>query len=240
MMGGRTRRPERQGLSLDSLMDILTCLVGVMLLVVIFAVLEARGANVRMRMPLVREPPGDAERTILLCQDRGLRLLDFDIAVERLLDDPTVHDGTLDYDGVPALVERANERGFSDDYFSYHLDYREWTDGGWWKSRSYRAVEVVIEPREKQHALDELERNPDVFASLADALAARNVWIAFLVDSTSLDVFRCAREICVNRGIATGWDPVSLEFPYRQTVLGGGGGGGDDEKPEGNASTVQF
>ena len=45
-------------------------------------------------------------------------------------------------------------------------------------------------------------------------LDTRKHWIAFIVDKESLEVFKKTREICIKRGLATGWDPGFIKFPY--------------------------
>ena len=41
------------------------------------------------------------------------------------------------------------------------------------------------------------------------------VWFEFGVDGESLDVFRRARQIVEERGFATRWGPLELDFPVR-------------------------
>ena len=73
----RRSRTTVDNLNLDSLMDVLSCSVGVMLFIVVFAVIEARGTNVlEYSPPLLREPPGNSQRILALCKDERVRILD--------------------------------------------------------------------------------------------------------------------------------------------------------------------
>ena len=75
----RKAKAARDDSSLDSLMDVLSCAVGVMLFIVIFAVIEARGTSVLIYAPpLLREPPVQSERILVLagCRFDGERGLE--------------------------------------------------------------------------------------------------------------------------------------------------------------------
>ena len=43
----------------------------------------------------------------------------------------------------------------------------------------------------------------------------REIWFEFGVDGASLDVFRRARQMAEERGFATRWGPLELDFPVR-------------------------
>jgi hypothetical protein len=64
------------GLDLDSLMDILSCLVGVMLFLVIYTVLELGSVAYQAVVPLTRAAPTDARRVVVLCEAGTVRVLD--------------------------------------------------------------------------------------------------------------------------------------------------------------------
>ena len=73
MYSRNTRKRKSTILDLDSLMDVLTCSVGVMLFIVIFAVLEVRGSSILIFTPLERDPPEGSTRIFVLCQKVGER-----------------------------------------------------------------------------------------------------------------------------------------------------------------------
>lgn len=202
------------GINLDSLMDILTCLVGIMLLVVIFAVIEARGVNVRMHMPMVKDPPENSERIICICNKGRVRLFDIDSAIEKLAKSNL----TLCFENVPKLVDNANNRNIGDEYFKYRLGYKEWTEG----TRNHRSISIVINERDdaKGDTAKELQEPSSKLVKLLKQFDARKHWIAFMVDKDSLEVFKKIREICIENGFTTGWDPGSITFPYTETIRG--------------------
>jgi hypothetical protein len=51
------------------------------------------------------------------------------------------------------------------------------------------------------------------FAAALDALDPEEAWLAFAVDDQSVDVFRRARELAIERGFASEFDLLTLDFP---------------------------
>ena len=103
-----------ENLDLDSLMDIMTCTVGLMLFIVIFAVLEAHGTRIKMFTPMVKDAPVEYERKLFLCQDGKIVLFDFKPAKDNLLGN-----WKINYNNVPSIVRSANAKNIKDDFFSY-------------------------------------------------------------------------------------------------------------------------
>ena len=67
------RKPRGGGsqsiLNLDSLMDILSCLVGVMLFLVIYTVLELGSTTYQVSVPVPLDRPQEARRILVLAND---------------------------------------------------------------------------------------------------------------------------------------------------------------------------
>jgi hypothetical protein len=51
------------------------------------------------------------------------------------------------------------------------------------------------------------------FAATLDRLDPDQTRLVFAVDTLSVDVFRKARQMAAERGLAVDWRPVSLDFP---------------------------
>ena len=51
------------------------------------------------------------------------------------------------------------------------------------------------------------------FAAALDALDPEDAWLAFAVDDESVDAFRRARELAIERGFASEFDLLTLDFP---------------------------
>lgn len=209
-----------ENLDLDSLMDIMTCTVGLMLFIVIFAVLEAHGTRIKMYTPMVRDAPMDYERKLFLCQDGKIVLMDFLPAMEELFGNWNVT-----YENVPDIVREAKSKRVEDEFFTYSLDYKEWSEGDYWNGRQlYRSISLVVRKRNESvgETIEQLESSSSQIAEIIKVLSNKANWIGFSVDEQSLDVFRLAREICVEHGLTTGWDPGYIDFPLETVIIGGG------------------
>jgi len=230
----RSRRSD-DDLSLDSLMDVLSCSVGVMLFIVIIAVIEARGTNILLYSPpLLREPSQDSQRLLALCQGGTVRILDIATALQQLMGNTT----QLKYDDVPRFVEEANSRNISDGAFNYRLVFRDEPYG---EDNRKRVVSIRVEarPGNDGETPDELGEGLSEYERTLAALDEDSNWVAFGVDGDSLEVFRKARSIALERGFSTGWDPLSVEFPYEEVILGGGFRQRVEGKPRSGLNIIQ-
>lgn len=214
--------------NIDPLMDVVTCVVGIMLFVVIFAVIEARGSRVEMVTPRLQSPPAGTARHVFLCEAGRVRTFPIDGMIDRFLEEPR----RLTYGRVPGLVRDFNARGLEDRYFSYRAEYE--TDPG--VSADRRKVYVIADERSDASGEDvrDLEGGGSVFEAAIRSLVPDEAWVSFIVDPDSIDVFRSARAVAVAYGLAVGWDPGLLSFPYRSCLVGC-----DDVRTEGLAAGPQ-
>lgn len=228
----KKRKTKSFDTNLDPLMDVLTCAVGVMLFVVIFAVMEARGVSIKMFTPMLKDPPAKSERKIFLCKKGTIKLFDFDSSAKELLKGIE----KIGFDGVPTFVERGNKKGVNDGYFRYKLEYDEW---GFWPYQS-RSISIICTPIENVvgESIADLKKPSSKIAERLRSFDKNKVWVTFLIDGgESLEVFRKTRDEALKYGFATGWDPKDITFPHKECVVGCGGGGRG--KGVGIADTVQ-
>ena len=220
MMRRRRRRGDEVGANLDSLMDILTCSVGVMFVVVILAVTQARGTSVRVRLPLVQEPPDNVERVLLLCRWGEIRPLRIDRWLGSAL--TIAQQGNITFNSLPRVVDQMNESLLEDPYFIYRFEMLENQRGLYERQR---VAQIVINEKAETPigvTLQSLREDPRALQALLAELDPEKHWISFQVDAESIAIFREAREVVAELGFASGWDPAQLSFPMRETVLGGG------------------
>jgi hypothetical protein len=231
----RRSRKNTDDMNLDSLMDVLSCSVGVMLFIVIFAVIEAKGTNVLVYSPpLSREPPDNSSRILALCVEGKVRILDAGTALQQLIGDVV----QLTYEGVPGFVSRANRKNVSDGNFSYRLVYRDESYG---EFRRKRVISLRVDEKPGVHgdSSDDLVSAVSVFERALAGFDREEHWLAFGVDADSVEVFREARAIAMEKGFATGWDPIEIEFPYEEVVLGGGSRKQVEGKPRSGLGIIQ-
>lgn len=210
------RRHDAGVLDLDSLMDILSCLVGVMLFLVIYTVLELGMATYDAEVPVAYGMPPGSERVVVYASHGTVRLLDARAPLEALLSGFEI----VRYDEAERFVRQANERAPTDRHFRYSLVYEDRVSA---LGDPMGALDLLIEGREGMvgdsiHQLDEASE----YATRLSALNPEEVWLAFAVDEESVAVFRRARELAIARGFATGFDPVDAELPVTHTLSQGG------------------
>ena len=203
-------------LDLDSLMDILSCLVGVMLFLVIYTVLELGSTTYEATVPITRGVPLGSERVIVLCDHGTVRVMDARGPVETLLSGFEI----VEFDEAEAFVRQVNEGAPVDTYFEYSLEFEPRVSAF---LSPLGTLDLRIEERpglvgDSIHQLDDASR----YTAALSRLDPDDTWLAFAVDSTSVDVFRRAREQALARGFATNFDPGSVIFPVTHTLSDGG------------------
>jgi hypothetical protein len=201
------RRDGSSPLGLDSLMDILSCLVGLMLFIVMYTVMQLGTAAYQAEVLVSREPTPGSRRVVVLCEGGTVRVLDVAPQLRELL---TGYEIVQSVDEIERFIA-SSRRTPEDRFFTFGLRYqfRPTTD-------FYAMLDLEIAERagavgDSIHQLDARSR----YALALRELSPDDAWLAFAVDSTSVDVFRRAREMAIAQGFATGFDLLTFDFPLR-------------------------
>jgi hypothetical protein len=212
----RKRRPRARGgtLDLDFLMDVLTCLVGVMLFLVIYTVLELSSTSYEALVPVSPAPAEGSRMVVVVAQERTARVMDVNRALAGLL---TGIDIVRPAD-LPIFVDQANLNPETDGFFTYSLERR---DGPVSSTDPVQSLELRVEPRlgvvgDSVHQLV----SSSTFAASLDRLDPERARLVFTVDTMSVDVFRRARQMAAERGFAIDWRPATLDFPLIHGLTG--------------------
>lgn len=212
----KPRYRDRSGeLDLDSLMDILSCLVGVMLFLVIYTVLELGSASYEARVPVVRALPVGSDPVIVLAERATVRAVDVRGPLNRLLSGVEI----VPVQDVPIFLEQANARSESDPWFDYSLSF----DGRFVQfgdPLGTLSLEIVERPDVVGDSLHQLDRDSRYAALLAD-LDPGEHWIHFEVDSASVVEFQRARDMAIADGFTVQWTPKEIAFPFTHRLAGG-------------------
>lgn len=216
-------------LNLDSLMDILSCLVGVMLFLVIYTVLELGSTSFEVSVPTPRDRPVESRRVLVLANGGTVRPLDSNRPISELL---TGVQGVA-LEDVSSFVRQANLSPPTDAHFQYRLGFDEEASI---LDPQVRAFDIEIRqlPGEPGDSIHQLEAGSS-YSAILGALDPDFIWLEFAVDSESLDVFRRARDMAEQRGFATRWGPLELAFPVRFDL----GTGGEGPAPRSTLSKPQ-
>ena len=196
-------------INFDSLMDILTCLVGIILLIIVLTVIEARGINIKMFLPISKSPSKEKKRVMCICENDRIKFMDTKESVVNLLN----FEMELNYENVPKIVEMANKKNISDKYFDYKLDFITFQKN----DDTVRDIILIIEKNKNVigESISDLDNQASSFRKSLDKFDPNKIWVAFSVDYKSIKAFKKAREICKNNNFTTGWDPGSIEFPIK-------------------------
>jgi len=198
-------------MNFDSLMDILTCLVGIILLIIVITVIGARGINIKMFLPITKAPSNEKKRVLCICENEHLKLLDEEKSINILFNSKM----ETTYDNIPRIVKMANSKNYSDKYFKYSLDFTTFKKNGNY-ARDF--ILIVEKKNVNGDSISDLDRQSSSFQRTLKQFDPAKIWIAFSVDYKSTKVFKKAREICKNKNFATGWDPGSIEFPIKELI----------------------
>jgi hypothetical protein len=199
-------------LSLDSLMDILSCLVGVMLFLVMYTVLQLGSTAYQSEVVVSAEPAPGSQRVVVLCANGTVRVLDPRGPLHELLSGFQIVQSVAE---VPVFVD-ANQTTPTDRYFTYSLSYEPRSTTDLLGMLDLHVAERPGVAGERLAGLDDQSG----YASVLNELSPNDVWLSFAVDSTSVDVFRRARDMAIDRGFATGFDQLTLTFPLTLPLSG--------------------
>lgn len=204
----RRRRDEDAALSLDSFLDIVTNVVGVLILVAVVTVLGAGDIGVSAGASALAPPRRTAARVMFELSGDEVFFVDEAAHGERVKAAVTLEHGEKPF-GAQAVVNLLEERDIGDAL--YRVRGEVLPEGLSWIYDLRPGVRgepgAVIESRSSvfQGKLDELE--PGGFVYL-------------VVHDDSFDVLRKARDIARERGIAVGWHPVEGRQSLRLSGAG--------------------
>lgn len=206
-----TRRKNKSSLSdtnLDPLMDVITCTVGVMLFVVIFAVIGARGVSFKFFTPLQSaDTPVGKSRNLFICKEGKIKLLDLNSAYDNL------YEMKFTYNNMPRLIRLANERILEDEYFEFSYSMGENSD--YYNKTRWPIMHIKEINQDGGDDKDQIILPDSKIANIIRNLDPDENWIAFaLYDELSIEVFREARSLANLIDIENGWDPIKVDFPF--------------------------
>ena len=221
-----TRR-RRSGLemNLDSLTDIMANTVGIMVFVMIFAVIAARGSFVRKRLPM--EHSTAKQRCIYLCAGNTVRVYPVDRMVDPFVERLKRLQRAGSYEGIARVVAELNALSLQDEGFratgAFHYSQNDWF-GVWGTERSrtldYGYVVIAPLPGTAGESPKELQAPYGNCRRSLAALEKTRHWVLFLVDPSSIEAFEKARDMAREQGLETGWVPYSVVWPDRLSLLG--------------------
>jgi len=222
----RNNSNKRTEMNLDPLMDVLTCTVGVMLFVVIFAVIEARGVSFKFFTPMqASETPQGKARYLFICKEGRIKPLNITMAYDSL------HLSRFTYYNMPEMIKQANNRNTEDEYFEFSYDMGE--SSSYWSGSRWAIININEKDPLGGDDKDQIITPESKVATIIKEIDPDKFWLAFAIfDEESIEVFREARSIANKSGLANGWDPIDIEFPLSIALNNSGGRGNEMFVPQ--------
>ena len=203
----RRRDTESAPFSLDSFLDIVTNVVGVLVLVAMVTVLSAGNISVPSGATAMTAPRPSAARLIFECAGDEVFFVDEEGNGRRVVDEVKRADKRrLSRDDLIAILE---EKDVGDATFRVRADRLE------------RGVAWVYDLRPGAHGerAEDLDRPESEFQRLLAGLE-RGGFAYFVVHDDGFEAFHKARDIARARGVSVGWHPVEGREPVRLSAIG--------------------
>lgn len=228
-----TRRRSRERFhqpSLVPLADMLTNTVGIILFILIFTVLATAG---------VIDDPGDqtglpmehkTEATALhfLCTKN--LLLPVDETLQKTFLEPLGK--PTSYDEVDEWVKKFNAHRVESEYFIVQGEGEAHYTNLGFQQRASLELSLKFKPREgKGETSADLKLASARFLEILKKHAPEERFVYFIVHPDSIEIFKAARALAMEKHFATGWMPLPAEVSLSFVVAGGGGGGGIEPTP---------
>lgn len=210
-----TEREAKQ--NLDPFLDIITNVIGLLVIFAALVGLSVGGLESTMGFPVLKKPEEDSHFVDFCCFDSKIAHFDHEgIYYDEMI--PDVQKALGDYAVWEQQVAYWNERSYRDD--SMFVERVE--DDGF-------NVTLVYGIREfgSGESFQDVCRNDSKFAAFLDTKDPDIDVIYFYVDGDSFSVFKKARQIARERGFRTGWRPFPSNRAYM--CVSGEGTGADRE-----------
>ena len=206
----RRKSDPSEALSLDSFLDIVTNVVGVLILVAVVTVLSAGDITMATGATALRPPPKAAKTRVLLqCARDKVFVID--------------EEGNAEAVRAAAAGWATDDVPLSSELVVARLDHNDIGD----RNHRIRAEQFgedlawTYELRARARGDDEEDlRSGDSKLERLLRDVSPDSYVYFVVEEGSFDVFREARELVRARGLATGWHPVERDAPLRISKAG--------------------
>jgi len=219
----RKRKYRQTGINLDSLTDILANTVGIVIFLMIFAVISARGSFYAKSFPMLQDT--SKERVVVLCQANTLMIIRADIVIDQFLQplyEFNQRSSGRRYSAIPDLIDEFNERRMDDGVLEAtgEAEMSSWSIG-WSYYRKIDRITVIVQPLPgiSGEYPEDIQNENSLFRRSLGVLDSNSQFLMFFVDTDSIDAFRAGRDIAQELGFDTNWIPnPRLFWPLRYNV----------------------
>lgn len=185
-----------EAMNLDPFLDVMTNVVGILVLIAIIVAVQSRNLEVTLGTPVLHDPLPGATRHLVHCSDNRVTFLD--LTEVRSQAWAALETAAAERQGRPFQSERELEAMFE------RLDVGNGTHRVVYADE--HTCEAVMRPDVGEpSAVLPLEES--LFNQRIRALDPQRHWFFFLVDESSFGTFRIAREVARSHGFDVGWYP---------------------------------
>ncbi len=211
-------RSDDWSLDLDSFLDIVTNAIGFLMLVALLAAISSQNMSVLLATPVLRPPPPGTTRVLFECRGNRILRIDQDTihrnireAVRRHPRAPGAKPGITE---IPAVFQQAD---IGDAFYRVRAEMER-------EGTAAKEAELVLiyERRSAEHGevIESLRQPSSTYRALIRSLDANKHFAYFIVRQDSFEVFREARTIAREHGLAIGWAPQPLAEELRFSETG--------------------
>ena len=205
-------RTEQMNEGLDSFLDIVTNVIGLMILIAAAIALHAQNMQVSLGSPVLTPQP---EMSTVFFDCTNSRVLPREIAEHGEIVRAAIgrqFPGQYYYEDA---VDWLNRQDLSTEY--YDVSFEVWNTG------YEEGINAVLYPKSKFHgdSIKELDQNCS-FVRRIQEIDPEKAYVQFDVRADSFEVFRKARRIAREHGLKVAWRPLRNEFVSRNAVVGNG------------------
>ena len=189
-------RSRGEAMNLDPFLDVMTNVVGVLVLIAIIVAVQSRNLDVALGLPILHDPPSGARRHVVHCADNKVSFLDLtglrSAAWEVLEAESSARGGR-------PFQSRREVQAIFDQHDVGTVTHRViYADAA--------TNDCVIRPGMGESSVA-LHLEDSEFRARLATLDPGSDWLFFLVEESSFGVFRSARQLARERGVEVGWYP---------------------------------
>ncbi len=217
-MRRRRRVVEGVGLNLDPLADMLANSIGILLIVIIYAVLAARGTFISRSLPF--QVTTTKESVSFLVLPTGIHYA----PLEAMLDDFFVglpgystarRQLSLTYHNIPRFVDAVNKKRLKRHGLEIcaEADYDETSDWPYMRREVTRLIlHIDLKTRDEVVGLTEL-------ADALPSLDKNRQWILFYVAPDAIPMYQLAKDLTLQAGLQINWMPWTELWPVPVSLV---------------------
>jgi hypothetical protein len=203
-------RVDEWSLGLDSFLDIVTNVIGFLVLVALLAAIGSQNMSVLLGTPIIRAAPAGAARVLFECRHNRVQQIDDETINRTILQAlrplRTESGAQLDISQLPAVLQQTD---VGDAFYRARAKVEQQAG----------AAELVLiyEPRSARQGepLDDLRLPTSRYGAIIRSLDPQKHFVYFIVRQDSFEVFREARALARDQGLAVGWNPILLDEELR-------------------------